>query len=368
MAYYDRYRGSRRRRRNRVKILLLILLLLVVVGLAALFFLQDAAIFTSDGFHFPFGAQEEHTDNIPGLDPEDIHLEIEDPQPGADTLRPSDQTQQPGSPEQDTPAPQPAVLEQTAALLLDGTSLLTDRADVLRQISEGGYGQLALQVKAPDGVALVDDDLAKDGLSADSKGFLQQLQEVDLSKIAVISALRDNVRPRTGYRSSALHTASGATWLDREYVAWFDPAGKDTLECLLAMIEACEAAGFEQVVLQNFQYPDAGKLELIDYGDDHSRRSALTELARQLREATDLPLALTLTQTAASDLLDGTSGQDVAELAQYFDILYVPASSFDTDVSLVEEVVSDTECRVGLLLDHAAAPPVGFDLNYIVAP
>ena len=31
MAYYDRYRGSRRTRRNRIKIILLILLLLVVV-------------------------------------------------------------------------------------------------------------------------------------------------------------------------------------------------------------------------------------------------------------------------------------------------------------------------------------------------
>ena len=50
MAYYDRYRGSRRARRNRIKIILLILLLLVVVGIAVLFFLQDAAVFTADGF------------------------------------------------------------------------------------------------------------------------------------------------------------------------------------------------------------------------------------------------------------------------------------------------------------------------------
>jgi len=368
MAYYDRYRGSRRRKRNRIKILLLILLLLVVIGLAALFFLQDAVVFTSNGFHFPFGSQDKQDDREPPLDPDDIHLEIEAPQPGQqDVLFPVQPGQQ--QPVQPQPSqPEPAILEQTAALLLDGSDLLTDSADVLRRISEGSYSQMALQVKTPDGISLVNDDTVKDGVSPDSQAFVQAMAQVDVPKIAVISALRDNVRPRTGYRSSALHTASGATWLDREYISWFDPAGKDTLPCLTAMIAACESAGFEQVVLDNFHYPNAGKLELIDYGDDHTRQSALTGLARQLREATELPLGLILTEAAASDLLDATSGQDVAELAQYFDILYLPASGFDADLSMVQEAVSDTDCRVGLLLHQAELPPIGSTLDYIIQP
>ena len=369
MAYYDRYRGSRRKKRNRIKILLLILLLLVVVGLAALFFLQDAVVFTSDGFHFPFGTQQTDDKQDPPLDPDDIQLEIEAPQPG------NPGQLHPGQSEPVTPqlpvepvTPQPEILEQTAALLLDGTSLLTDSADVLRQISEGSYAQMALQIKTPDGIALLNDGTVKDGISPDSEAFAETLAKMDVPKIAVICALRDNVRPRTGYRSSALHTASGATWLDREYIAWFDPAGKDTLECLVAMIEACKTAGFEQVVLENFHYPNAGKLELIDYSDTPSRQSALTELARQLQEAVDMPLGLMLTETAASDLLDSTSGQDVAELAQYFDILYLPATDFDADLSAIDKAVRDTECRVGLLLHEAILPPVGSTTDYIVRP
>ena len=332
MAYYDRYRGSRRRKRNRIKIILLILLLLVVIGLAALFLLQDAVIFTSNGFHIPFGSQQKDVSEDPPMDPDDIHLEIEAPQPGVqDVLQPGhSDTQQPQLPIPAEPAP--VVLEQTAALLLDGTSLLADRADVLRRISEGGYVQMALQVKTPDGIALVDDGTVKDGLSPDSKAFLQALEGVEVPKIAVISALRDNVRPRTGYRDSALHTNSGATWLDREYISWFDPAGKDTLECLVAMIQACKAAGFEQVVLENFHYPNAGKLELIDYSDTPSRQSALTELA------------------------------------QYFDILYLPASGFDADLSVMDKAVRNTDCRVGLLLNEAVLPPVGSTTDYIVRP
>ncbi len=370
MAYYDRYRGSRRRKRNRIKTILLVLLLLVVIGLAALFFLQDAVVFTSNGFHLPFGPQQDQPKQDQPLDPDDIHLEIEAPQQGTqDVLQPGQSDPQSTLPVQPTPVePEPVVLPQTAALLLDGTALLADRADVLRQISQGNYAQMALQVKTADGLSLLNDNTVKDGVSPDSDAFVQALNGVDVPKIAVISALRDNVRPRIGYRASALHTGSGATWLDREYTAWFDPAGKDTLSCLIAMIEACKDAGFEQVVLDNFHYPNAGKLELIDYSDTPSRQGALTELARQLRDAVDMPLGLILTKDASDHLLDSTSGQDVAELAQYFDIVYLPASGFDVDLTALEDAVNDTVCRVGLLLDQPSLPPIGSTLDYIVQP
>ena len=368
MAYYNRYRGSRRRRQNRFKILLLVLLLLVVVGLAALFFLQDAVVFTADGFHFPFTQNKENPAQSDPVDPDDIHLEIEAPQPGAEQLIPPAE-QQPSQPVvQPQPEPEPVEAPHTAALLVTAEELLADRAAVLRRISEGSYTQLAVRVKTPDGLALVNDGLVKDGVSEDSAAFLEALDGVDLPKIAVISALRDNVRPRTGYRSSALHTSSGATWLDKEYIAWFDPAGKDTLHCLAAMIEACEQAGFEQVVLENFHCPNAGKIDLIDYGEGYSRQSALTELARQLREATDLPLGLILTETAATDLLDSVSGQDVAELAQYFDLLYLPAQNFSADRTAAEHAAEDTDCRVALLLNTGGLPPAGDDVDYLAAP
>lgn len=369
MAYYDRYRGSRRKRQNRIKIILLVLLLLVVVGLAALFLLQDTVIFTTDGFHFPFSDREGgQKDDLP-LDPDDVHLEIEDPQPGAaDLHRPEAPTAptEPAAP-QEQPT-QPAELPRTAALLLNGSAILEDRADVLRRISEGAYSQLALQVKSPEGISLVNDGLVKEGISPDAAAFAEALEGMDLPKTAVISALRDNVRPRTGYRASALKLASGSTWLDREYLSWFNPAGKDTLSCLLASVEACEAVGFEQVILQNFRYPTAGKLELIDYGDAQSRRSALSELARQLRESTQMPLGLVLTEEAATGLLDGTAGLDVAELAQYFDVLYAPASDFSADLSALDAAVDGTSCRVGLAVTGSAPLPADFDRDFIRIP
>ncbi len=359
MAYYDRYRGSRRRRQNRIKTILLILLLLVVIGFAALFFLQETAIFTSDGFHFPFLSQQEPDTPADPDDGGEIQLEIQDPQP-----LPSDPSA-PVTPSDPQPVPEPVELPQTAALLAGGDLLLTDKADLMRRISEGGLTGAALVVKTPDGISLVDDDDVSDGVSDQAAVFALELDSLSVDKIAVISALRDNVRPRTGHRSSALHTASGATWLDREYTSWFDPAGEDTLACLLATIRACEAAGFSQVVLENFHYPTAGKLELIEYGDAQARTQALTALAQALRDSTDLPLALVLTADAAANLRDEVAGQDVAALAPCFDWMYLSAAGFDADLTALDAAVADTQCRVGLLLDHTEIPPVDFQRDYL---
>lgn len=360
MAYYDRYRGSRRRRQNRLKIILLVLLLLVVLGIAALFVLQETAIFTSDGFRFPFSRQDEEQTQEPD-DGEDIKLEIQEPQPGVT---------QPATPPTDTteePLPEQVELPRTAALLASGDLLLTDKAGLLRQFSEKSLSQMAFVVKTPDGISLVDDDDVSDGVSDQSAVFALELDSLEMGKIAVISALRDNVRPRTNHRSSALRLESGSTWLDREYMSWFDPSGEDTLSCLLATIRACEAAGFEQVVLENFSYPTAGKLELIDYGDAQARTEALTDLARQLRDSTHMALGLVLTQEAAANLTDGTAGQDVSALAPYFDRMYAPGS-FDADLSALDSAAQGTQCEIGLYVQSSGQAPADFDRNFIQIP
>lgn len=360
MAYYDRYRGSRHRKRNRIKIILLVLLLLVVIAVAALFVLQDAVIFTADGFHLPFGRQEDPQKDPVDL-PGDVNLEIEDPQPGGQPTVPV----QPENPApQPQPQPEPEAPSPTRGLLFSGGSLLADREGTLS--ASAAYEQLALRIKTPDGISLLDDGVHKDGVSPDAAAFTQVLGEIDSPKIAVISALRDNVRPRTAYRSSALKLSSGTTWLDREYMSWFNPNGKDTLAALTVYLKACEAAGFTQVVLENFHYPTAGKLELIDYGEGVTRRQALTQLASQLRQATDLELGLVLTETAAENLLDDVSGQDVAELAQYFDLLYLPTRDFTADTATVESAVKGTGCRVALYVTKPAELPAGFEGEFLL--
>ena len=196
---------------------------------------------------------------------------------------------------------------------------------------------------------------------------LAELDGLEMGKIAVISALRDNVRPRTTHRGSSLKLESGSTWLDREYMAWFDPAGEDTLACLLATVRACEAAGFEQVVLEDFSYPTAGKLDLITMPDSADRVQALTQLANQLRDGTDLALGLVLTPEAAASLTDPVSGQDVAALAPFFDRMYAPGG-FDADLSPLDSAVEGTQCEIGLYVRASGQAPADFDRNFIQIP
>lgn len=362
MAYYDRYRGSRRRRRNRIRILVLILLLLVVLAAAALFLLQEHAVFTYDGFRFPFTRQEEPEagDPEPGEDPPgDYQLEIQPPEGGEDGGN---------SGSGDAPvADESAVSLRTQALLVAGEALLSDKSGLLERLTRSGCTQLAFVVKTPDGLSLVDDDDVSDGVSDQAAVFALELDTLETGRVAVISALRDNVRPRVSHRGSALKLESGSTWLDREYYAWFDPAGADTLDCLLATVRACEAAGFQQVVLDSFCYPTAGKLELLDYGDAATRRDALTALAQGLREGTRMELGLILTETAALELWDEVSGQDVAALAPYFDRMYVP--DVGPDLALADGAVSGTDCRVGLYLTGAAEQlPAALERDFLLKP
>lgn len=362
MGYYDHYRGSRRKRRSRIRIVLLLLLLLIVGGLAALYFLQDAAIFTADGFRFPFFQKDENSPPAenPGEDSDPPPLVIQDPEGNPLPEEPS----APENPPETPPEPVQPV-QRTAALLTDGQALLAPGSTLAQQAQDVGYRQLALEVKSADGQSLVDDGVEQ-GLSPQSAGFVQALGELDAPKVAVFSALRDNVRPRRVYRGSALHTASGATWLDFDYIAWFDPAAPEALNSLKAMIAACEDAGFDQIVLQNFQYPVRGRLDLLSYGTEETRREDLTRLASQLRELTDLPLGLVLTEGTAAGEADPVSGQDPAALAQYFDVLYLPSADLKVDLSPLEAAVDGSGCRVGLWVPAGEQLPEDTDRDFIM--
>ena len=74
-----------------------------------------------------------------------------------------------------------------------------------------------------------------------------------------------------------------------------------------------------------------------------------------------------LTEAAAENFLDGTSGQDVAELAQYFDVLYVPAADFSADLSALDSAAEGTGCRIGLYVTGVSAAPAELDRPFLLA-
>lgn len=341
--YYNSYKGSRRRKRQRIRIVILVLLLLVVLGVAAFFLLQDKAVFSSEGIRLPFG--EKQTGKTNETLPDDFQLVIEEP---ADVV-PSPAEEQPVSPSvpQEPVEIVPAVTPVNA-LYAGGFRFVQETPAVLTELTDSGRDQLAILVKDTDGNTLIPDaDGAQGGVSPQADAFAEAVRELKAPPVILLPALKDNVRPRTIYRGSALHTSSGAVWLDRTYISWFDPTGKDTADNLLTQIRACEALGVKQIVLTDFQFPTVGKTHLIDYRNVPSHTAALTQLAKALREGTEAELGLLLTDEAALNLLDTEAGQDVMELAQYFDVLYMSTAS-GADPAVLEEAIRETGCRVGL--------------------
>lgn len=361
MNYYHNYRTSRKRKKARIRILIVTLVLVIVGIVAALFLLQDNMIFQSDGswLSLPFLHREtaqqpsDPASDVPD-EPDDIDLQIDDPQPQ------EQQQQQPDTiPAPEEPAPRPIA----AAKLFSGDAILSGSANQLT-----AEAAVAVRVRSDGDEFLLpaSEEHPVSGVSGKASSYADAVQKLS-APVAVFSALKDQIRPRGDYRSSALHTESGAVWLDWNYVSWLDPAGEQTAECLLSQIEACKAQGFSQAVLTNFQYPVQGKTALIHQPAGFSATDSLTALAKTLSEQTELPLGLVLTETAAKDLLDPASGQDVAALAPYFDVLYIPTATMDLDLSTLNNALEGTHCRVGFFLSGNPTVPENFALDYILA-
>ncbi len=345
---YKPYRGSGYYGRRRHKIFALILLLLLLAAVFVFFYVQEYIVFTADGFRFSFRPDEpapsgDDPDDPPSLIIEDPVAPPENPG-GASGSGHSD-------PADPTPDVQPAV--PMRARLVSG-------ADELRGLSEP-FNALALTVKGADGLSLLSDGTAvSDALTA--------LKQEGGRAAALASALRDNVAPRDDL-SLAVRTQNGVRWLDYDNICWLNPYAAGTADVLAALAQACFDAGFDELVLQNFQFPTRGKTQLIGYGEQtQSRTEALTALLAAVREKAPAQLALSvvLTDTAARSLTDADAGQDVAQLAPYCARLYVRTSDPALDLTALAAAAGESGGVPALLLSGQSAP--AGETEYILIP
>lgn len=333
------YRGSGYYGRRRHKIVFLLVLLLFLLAVFLFFYMQEYIVFTADGFRFSFSSRQEEP---PADSSEDSpHLIVEDPVDPPDD-EPSNNT---GSTEPDEPNEPVVSAAETRALWVAGVDEL-DSA-LLRD----PYNALALTVRDYDGVSILDSGTA----AADA---VSSLTENGGRAIALVSALRDNTAPRND-ANVAVRTGSGARWLDYDYISWLNPYAEGTADVLIQLAQSCYTAGFDELVLQNFQFPTVGRTELISYGSQEpSRTEALTALLQAVREGApgDLAISVVLTDTAASSLRDENAGQDVSLLAPLCARLYVQTQDPAFDLSALQDALRDTDCVSALLLSGQQPP------------
>lgn len=345
------YRGSGYYGRRRRKLVVFLLLLLLLVAVFVFFYVQEYIVFTADGFRFSFRASQPAEPDPEPVTPPDVVIDdpVDSPEPNPEPTPGPDDT-----PEDDDPLPEQSY-QPTRALWVPKVADF-----VSGNIAEPLNG-LAMTIKDVDG-ALV--------LSADSSisAAASSLQQSGGRAVALASALRDNTAPRNDF-SLSVRTHSGVRWLDYNYISWINPYAEGAADFLAALAQSCYDAGFDELVLQDFQFPTAGKTSLLDYGQQAlSRTEALAALLAAVRERApeELAVSVVLTDTAASSLVDADAGQDVSLLAPHCTRLYVATADPAIDLSVLEAAVADSDCKPALLLSGQTTP--GQEQEYILLP
>ena len=123
----------------------------------------------------------------------------------------------------------------------------------------------------------------------------------------------------------ALVRADGGLWYDAAGQAWLDPTDPEVLRYLTALCRECGELGFNEVLLDNFCYPASGDTAAIA-NDDGDRAQILTDMAKTLRSSLPEGVALSVTYRGSGDLT-------LAQLADLFDRIYVPAADYDAVAS-----------------------------------
>ena len=144
---------------------------------------------------------------------------------------------------------------------------------------------------------------------------------------------------------AALVREDGSLWYDNGGQAWLDPTNPQVLQYITALVKECGELGFKEVVLDQFCYPENAE-GVSNLPAD--RAQVLTDFAERLRAALPEGVALSVT-------VRGTESLSIAQMAELFDRLYVPAESDAAAVKAALPEGYDPETRVVLTTAEADA-------------
>ena len=323
-----RYRGNRYRKRN--KVLLTVLSLFLILSLSACVFIvtENYVVFTSTGIEIrlPFLRREEGPDVDDGPP-----LQIEElPQKPAED--------QPQPPPEETPEQPPDEPEDTApetlwAVAVDAARL-TDEVyldGILALADTTGVNAVMVDLKNQDGtlnyVSAASAAVAANASAGagDIAPGIKRLREGGVYVIGRVYCMRDNTVSRQ-VRSTAIKTASGATWLDWEYGGWLSPYEESARAYLTEIVRECAALGVSEIALDDFCFPYRGKFSVISYPDGAAPKAdVLTALLEELAAAcaqTETKLSLIPVRESVETGAAPEQGQELAGFVPYVSRVY----------------------------------------------
>ena len=326
---YHNYRGRGRKRRQ--QIVLAAVLVAVILAAAAFLVIQNYIVYDDAGkahIEWPFRKEEPQPDQQePGVPDGEVTIDYVDTgyAPHLETLH---------------------------AQMLETNILRQDPQAVLDSLTENAF---AVETKRVNGsityTTAVEVPQQVDVAQYDTMANLQTLLAGDAYSIARMSVFCDSYFVRA-YPDAAMRVESGSFWYDAASMAWLDPTNPQVLVYITTLCQEYAQLGFDEIALDYFSYPTAGRLDSIAGLEGVDKVQVLTDFVQSLRA--NLPdgvkLSIVLRSEPAADF-----GLSPEMLAQNFDRIYLEAGvdaaalrqqlpeKFDTDTRLVPIVAVPAE-------------------------
>lgn len=355
---YQSYRG----RRSAGTRLLIILLAVILVAACGFLVIQRYISYTYDGGMYvdlPLVGRIDLPVPPRAADPDPDPQEAGDQEPEVNLV--VDAPQEPAQPvEPEEPEPPADVygerhLVELAALPADGAALSA-------QLAGSGANGFLYQVRDDTGlvhyasVSALQKAVAADAPAAETVSALCGLEGT--VAVARFNALHDSYYAFANMKDAAICQRNGYVWYDNRSYHWLDPAKDLARSYVIGLAMECVQLGFDEILLEDFAYPAAGKLQKIDYsGNTIGKTEALTLLLQQLRDALEpygTRLSLLLTEELLQTGVNEESGQSLAALLPLVDAVYVSTADPASAQALLTAAAAGGEVPALVVLTPAA--------------
>ena len=349
---YSSYRG----RQGFWRRLLVIVLVMILVAACGFLFLQRYITYSDDGtfrLELPFelewklpalGGGEAHNDE-PGEPEQDVNLIVDRPQ------EENEQTTESGAEgdvqQNELPKEEPYMPPK----LIEFSELPTDEAALADALTLVGADGFVFCVKHDLGkVSYASTVALSDAIeeSAVSCELLARLcAQKDVYTVARINCFHDSMYAFANMETAGICQSNGYIWFQNNAGGhWMDAEKEAARRYLINIALECAQLGFDELMLEDLQYPTQGKLYKIDYSKNTMEKTAalvlfLTELETAL-EPYGIRISLRLDENVVRGLAENTadSGFDVRAILPLVDAVYVATNNAETVQQEMSELLS----------------------------
>lgn len=307
---YRSYRG----RGSKLKIALAVLLVLVILASLTFVALTRYIAYDEDGTPFLRLPDREDADPPPQQVPEDPAVDIQ--------IQPPEEI----IPVPQRPEPLRAYSLPEEALTLAGWQ---EAAGTLESAPED-YDAVVYLVKDLNSGVYFDTESETSGfvrrVEKDTTEALETMNRSKYHTIARLTCFHDFKTANANMEEMGLKNTGGRIFYDGEYTTWLDPAKPEARRYIRNMVLELAELGFDEILLSEFSYPTAGKLDKIAYSAEGELYEDLEAFLQELREALadkDVRLSIELTEKAAAEGRDQEAGLRLEGAAPSVDRIYV---------------------------------------------